>query len=71
MGRLAEAVITAGLGGYADRGFRAYEDDDHVFILEHDGKIIGRFSAVAVTPQEIQDACNQHLNEDIFVGLNG
>ncbi len=70
MSRLAEAVCTAGLGEYKEMRFRAYEQDDHILILEHEGQIIGEFNATSTTIEVLQATCHQHLNEDIFRKLN-
>lgn len=70
MSKLAEQVCTASLGEYRDMGFRAYEADDHILVLEHDGDLIARFNATSVTVETLQSTCHQHLNEDIFRRLN-
>ena len=63
MARLVEAICTHALGEYRDKGFKAYESDDHILVLEHDGEVIIRFNASKATIEELQQACHQHLNE--------
>ena len=70
MTRLAESLCSKALGEYKDRGFTAYEKDDHTLVLEHDGQEIKQLNALTVTPTALQDVCHQHLNEDLFKGLN-
>ena len=70
MPKLAQELCTRGLGKYAEMGFTAYEEDDHTLVLEHEGKFVGRFSVTGVTLEELQKACHQHLNEDIFRSKN-
>lgn len=68
MARLAEQLCTASLGEYKDKGFAAYEMDDHFLVIEHHGKVIARFFSSTATIEEIQKACHQHYNEDILLG---
>lgn len=66
--RMAEAVCTYALGEYRFRGFCAYEKDDHTLVLEHSGEVVKEFHAPTAKPEEIQQACCQHLSEDIAAG---
>jgi len=68
MSRLAEKICTAALGEYKDKGFKAYEEDDHFLAIEHYGEVIAHFFSATATIEEIQKACHQHLNEDILLG---
>ena len=66
--RLVEAICTAALGEYKNKGFKAFEADDHTLVIEHDGEVIARLNAAKTSLGEIQQACHQHWNEDILFG---
>lgn len=68
MAKLAQAICTAALGEYKDKGFTAYEDGDHFLVIEHYGEEIARFNATKVELEEIKKVCHQHYNEDILLG---
>jgi len=70
MPRLAEGICTSALGEYKNKGFKAYEEDDHFLALEHNGEVFAHFFSSTATIVAIQQACHQHLNEDILLGRN-
>lgn len=67
MARMTEETCTHALGSYKDKGFSAYESDDHTLVIEHYGETIARLNATKATIDEIQHVCHQHLNEDILL----
>lgn len=66
MAKLKEEVLKACLKKkYQSKGFRLYQLDDHVIVLDYKDKTVARFSATGATVAGVNKACEEYLTGEV------